>query len=186
MTDKRQATIGHEYPCFAGDGEAARMMRATDWAATPLGPVEGWPPGLGSIVATSKATANARAAGFAHYLVKPVDPAPAGADGRLWRRRRAGAAAIAGRQCDGAVELRVKWAAGACAASTSSYEKNTNDARPPQQKSGGRGAGQAGTPRNGLGPAAGVVPWGKTPQAAQGGQSFSSRRSAARSTGLRK
>ena len=61
MTDKRQATIGHEYPCFAGDGEAARMMRATDWAATPLGPVEGWPPGLGSIVATSKATANARA-----------------------------------------------------------------------------------------------------------------------------
>lgn len=52
MTDKRQATIGHEYPCFAGDGEAARMMRATDWAATPLGPVEGWPPGLGSIVAT--------------------------------------------------------------------------------------------------------------------------------------
>mgnify|MGYP003599028770 FL=1 len=37
------------------------MMRATDWAATPLGPVEGWPPGLGSIVATSKATANARA-----------------------------------------------------------------------------------------------------------------------------
>ena len=128
----------------------------------------------------------ARGAGFAHYLVKPVDPAPAGVDGRLWRRRRAGAAAIAGRQCDGAVELRVKWAAGACAASTSSYEKNTNDARPPQQKSGGRGAGQAGTPRNGLGPAAGVVPWGKTPQAAQGGQSFSSRRSAARSTGLRK
>ena len=61
MTDKRQATIGHQYPCFAGDGEAARMMRATDWAATPLGPVEGWPPGLGSIVATSKATANARA-----------------------------------------------------------------------------------------------------------------------------
>ena len=52
MTDKRQATIGHEYPCFAGDGEAARMMRATDWAATPLGPVEGWPPGLCSIVAT--------------------------------------------------------------------------------------------------------------------------------------
>ena len=36
-----------------GDGEAARMMRATDSAATPLGPVEGWPPGLGSIVATS-------------------------------------------------------------------------------------------------------------------------------------
>ncbi len=61
MTDKRQATIGHEYPCFAGDGEAARMMRATDWAATPLGPVEGWPPGLCSIVATSKATASARA-----------------------------------------------------------------------------------------------------------------------------
>ena len=44
-----------------GDGEAARKMRATDWAATPLGPVEGWPPGLCSIVATSKATASARA-----------------------------------------------------------------------------------------------------------------------------
>ena len=52
MPDKRQAAIGHTYPCVAGDGEAARMMRATDWAATPLGPVEGWPPGLGSIVAT--------------------------------------------------------------------------------------------------------------------------------------
>ena len=61
MPDKRQAAIGHTYPCVAGDGEAARMMRAPDWAATPPVPVEGRPPGLCSTLATSKATANARA-----------------------------------------------------------------------------------------------------------------------------
>ncbi len=29
-----------------GDGEMARLMRARDWASTPLGPVEGWPQSL--------------------------------------------------------------------------------------------------------------------------------------------
>src|SRR5690606_624943 len=27
---------------FLGEGEMARLMRAHDWAATPLGPVRGW------------------------------------------------------------------------------------------------------------------------------------------------
>ena len=31
---------------FAGPGEMRALCRATDWAATPLGPVEGWPAGL--------------------------------------------------------------------------------------------------------------------------------------------
>ena len=187
MTDKRQATLGHQYPCFAA------TVKRPARCAPPTGPPRRsarWKAGRPACAASSPPARRPRAPARRRLCALPAQArrpgAPAGADGRLWRRRRAGAAAIAGRQCDGAVELRVKWAAGACAASTSSYEKDKNHARPPQQKSGGRGAGQAGTPRNGLGPAAGVVPWGKTPQAAQGGQFFSSRRSAARSTGLRK
>ncbi|HEX8445847.1 MAG TPA: ATP-binding protein [Sphingomonas sp.] len=31
---------------FIGNGEMARLMRATDWSATPLGPVSGWPEAL--------------------------------------------------------------------------------------------------------------------------------------------
>ena len=31
---------------FIGDGEMARLMRATDWSATPLGPVADWPDAL--------------------------------------------------------------------------------------------------------------------------------------------
>ena len=31
---------------FIGDSEMARLMRAHDWAATPLGPVSGWAPSL--------------------------------------------------------------------------------------------------------------------------------------------
>jgi PAS domain S-box-containing protein len=31
------------YACLAGDTEMARLMRAHDWAATPLGPPAGWP-----------------------------------------------------------------------------------------------------------------------------------------------
>jgi signal transduction histidine kinase/DNA-binding response OmpR family regulator len=35
---------------FPGDGEMAARIRALDWAATPLGPVETWPSGLRSAV----------------------------------------------------------------------------------------------------------------------------------------
>ena len=31
---------------FAGSGEIAAQMRALDWSATPLGPVEQWPQAL--------------------------------------------------------------------------------------------------------------------------------------------
>ncbi len=31
---------------FPGDSEMARLSRAFDWASTPLGPVDGWPPSL--------------------------------------------------------------------------------------------------------------------------------------------
>src|SRR5690349_3026426 len=31
---------------FAGGGELGALMRARDWSATPLGPVEGWPQSL--------------------------------------------------------------------------------------------------------------------------------------------
>ncbi len=35
---------------FSGQGEMALLMRATDWAKTPLGPVEGWPNSLKTMV----------------------------------------------------------------------------------------------------------------------------------------
>jgi PAS domain S-box-containing protein len=35
---------------FSGEGEMAARMRARDWASTPLGPVEGWPVSLKSVV----------------------------------------------------------------------------------------------------------------------------------------
>jgi signal transduction histidine kinase len=35
---------------FAGDGEMAALMRVHDWAATPLGPVAGWPESLRTAV----------------------------------------------------------------------------------------------------------------------------------------
>ncbi|NBD08073.1 PAS domain-containing sensor histidine kinase [Corallococcus silvisoli] len=37
---------------FSGAGEMAARMRAKDWAATPLGPVEGWPVSLRTLVRT--------------------------------------------------------------------------------------------------------------------------------------
>jgi signal transduction histidine kinase len=37
---------------FPGDGEMAARSRAHDWAATPLGPVEGWPQSLRATVRT--------------------------------------------------------------------------------------------------------------------------------------
>ena len=36
---------------FTGSGEMAALMRATDWASTPLGPPESWPTGLRTMVA---------------------------------------------------------------------------------------------------------------------------------------
>ncbi|MFO0843677.1 MAG: ATP-binding protein [Gemmataceae bacterium] len=35
---------------FAGAGETAALMRAKDWSATALGPIEGWPQGLKIVV----------------------------------------------------------------------------------------------------------------------------------------
>src|SRR5690242_235392 len=35
---------------FVGDSEMAALMRAFDWSATPLGPVESWSPALRMIV----------------------------------------------------------------------------------------------------------------------------------------
>ena len=37
-------------PLFAGDGEMARLMRAKDWSATPLGPPARWPRSLRTVV----------------------------------------------------------------------------------------------------------------------------------------
>ena len=37
---------------FAGPGEARAAARAVDWASTPLGPVDGWPPVLRNLVGT--------------------------------------------------------------------------------------------------------------------------------------
>jgi len=36
--------------CLTGDGEMSRLMRAHDWSATPLGPVESWPQSLKIVV----------------------------------------------------------------------------------------------------------------------------------------
>ncbi len=37
------ATLAQRHPFLAGDDVATRLVRATDWAATPLGPIDGWP-----------------------------------------------------------------------------------------------------------------------------------------------
>ncbi|RYZ42243.1 MAG: PAS domain S-box protein [Myxococcaceae bacterium] len=37
---------------FSGNGEMAALMRAKDWTASPLGPVEGWPISLRTLVRT--------------------------------------------------------------------------------------------------------------------------------------
>ncbi len=42
-----------EHDLFAGGGEVRALCRAIDWAATPLGPVEGWPATLRTVVRTS-------------------------------------------------------------------------------------------------------------------------------------
>ena len=50
--DKHDEAIRLKYPFLAGDGEAARLARATDWAATPVGPIDTWPAGLRALVGT--------------------------------------------------------------------------------------------------------------------------------------
>lgn len=37
-------------PCLRGGGEMGAMMRATDWAKTPLGPIEHWPQSLKTMI----------------------------------------------------------------------------------------------------------------------------------------
>jgi signal transduction histidine kinase/DNA-binding response OmpR family regulator len=51
MADSRQGVPGStaEEP-FAGGGEVGALMRSLDWSATPLGPVEGWPQSLKTVV----------------------------------------------------------------------------------------------------------------------------------------
>jgi signal transduction histidine kinase/DNA-binding response OmpR family regulator len=42
MSSASTSPSGAHDDVFLGDGEMARLMRAHDWAATPLGPVSGW------------------------------------------------------------------------------------------------------------------------------------------------
>lgn len=47
--DPRNASpqeVPHDVNVFGGGGETGALMRSTDWAATPLGPVERWPKSL--------------------------------------------------------------------------------------------------------------------------------------------
>ena len=43
MSSVPESPSGAHDDVFVGDSEMARLMRAHDWAATPLGPVSGWP-----------------------------------------------------------------------------------------------------------------------------------------------
>jgi len=38
------------HPCLAGGGTAGSLLRARDWAATPLGPVDSWPASLCTVL----------------------------------------------------------------------------------------------------------------------------------------
>jgi PAS domain S-box-containing protein len=50
-TTKRRASHPQaEESCFAGGGTMGALMRAYDWAASPLGPVHDWPPCLRAVV----------------------------------------------------------------------------------------------------------------------------------------
>ena len=44
--------ISLEFPFLAGDDVASRLVRAIDWAATPLGPIAQWPAPLRTILGT--------------------------------------------------------------------------------------------------------------------------------------
>jgi PAS domain S-box-containing protein len=47
---------GFPDPCLSGGGEMGALMRARDWASTPLGPVERWPQSLRTLVGTMLAS----------------------------------------------------------------------------------------------------------------------------------
>ena len=61
MTDVliQPAAVEPFLPVFRQDGEMAALMRALDWAATPLGPVAAWPVSLRSTVSTLLASRHA-------------------------------------------------------------------------------------------------------------------------------
>jgi PAS domain S-box-containing protein len=44
------ATMGNRRSCLSGGGEAGALLRAVDWASSPLGPEENWPVSLKSAV----------------------------------------------------------------------------------------------------------------------------------------
>jgi signal transduction histidine kinase len=48
MRPADKASLGEQI--FAGKGEMAGLIRATDWSRTPLGPIEGWPQSLRTAV----------------------------------------------------------------------------------------------------------------------------------------
>src|SRR5688500_3793849 len=41
---------GSKFEWLAGGGEMSELIRSTDWSATPLGPIESWPPSLRTTV----------------------------------------------------------------------------------------------------------------------------------------
>src|SRR5688572_18789602 len=45
-----QAVPRRKKPWPIGDSEMAERIRTHDWAATPLGPIESWPPSLHTVV----------------------------------------------------------------------------------------------------------------------------------------
>jgi hypothetical protein len=48
--DEAVRPVAGDKAFLAGPGEMARLTRDHDWAATPLGPIEGWPPHLRTAV----------------------------------------------------------------------------------------------------------------------------------------
>ena len=75
MTDKRQATIGHQYPCFAATVKRpARCAPPTEPPRRSARWKAGRRPGQHRRHQQGDRE-RPRAAGFAHYLLKPVDPA---------------------------------------------------------------------------------------------------------------